>query len=226
VTAKLKIAGFKRVTEPIVEPVSKFGGQPVWLGSPQWPVSEGWGQPMMFIAQIALDIVPFDLEGPVMAYHFVTHPNGPRDDFFDPDVVFPDGGENALIIQPWSSSASMRTEEIDEGPSLVDPAGDPFEALPIYETGEDPAFLSHSDFSLLSDDRKRVYFTELDGNKIGGVPNFIQGDGWPESGYVWRLVLQLVPSSLPFFLRLGASPLLFSFVEPEAGLGRIVVQDS
>ena len=27
------------VDEPIVEPVSKFGGQPVWIGDPTWPLS-------------------------------------------------------------------------------------------------------------------------------------------------------------------------------------------
>src|SRR4051812_28311157 len=31
---KLKIEGFRRVEQPPTEPVTKFGGQPVWLGEP------------------------------------------------------------------------------------------------------------------------------------------------------------------------------------------------
>jgi len=30
---------FEKVSTPITEPVTKFGGQPVWISDPQWPVS-------------------------------------------------------------------------------------------------------------------------------------------------------------------------------------------
>lgn len=45
---------YREVTSPIMEPVTKFGGQPVWIGEPQWPVSRQYGTPMQFICQIAL----------------------------------------------------------------------------------------------------------------------------------------------------------------------------
>lgn len=35
---------------------TKFGGQPDWISTPQWPVSEAWGKrPMKFIGQVRLD---------------------------------------------------------------------------------------------------------------------------------------------------------------------------
>jgi hypothetical protein len=35
--------------------VTKFGGQPVWLEAPQWPIGRANGKPMEFIGQVALD---------------------------------------------------------------------------------------------------------------------------------------------------------------------------
>ena len=34
---------------PITNLVTKFGGQPVWLEEPQWPISRSYGEPMQFI---------------------------------------------------------------------------------------------------------------------------------------------------------------------------------
>ena len=34
---------------PITEPVSKLGGQPVWVDAPQWPLSRATGKPMSFV---------------------------------------------------------------------------------------------------------------------------------------------------------------------------------
>jgi hypothetical protein len=75
---------------PIVEPVPKLGGQPVWLDEPFWPVSSLTGEPMVFIGQ-------FRLPGPDvrMAYLFIAD---------DPDgtglTMEPEGGDNALLVQP------------------------------------------------------------------------------------------------------------------------------
>lgn len=35
-------------------PVTKFGGQPVWIDKAQWPIDEENGKPMRFICQIEL----------------------------------------------------------------------------------------------------------------------------------------------------------------------------
>jgi len=59
------------------------------------------GKPMRFVCQVAL--VP-DLFGVIptqLAYVFFTHPEVDDLDFFDPDIYFPDDGENAIILQPF-----------------------------------------------------------------------------------------------------------------------------
>ncbi|MGW7106499.1 hypothetical protein ACWGHU_10085 [Streptomyces xanthophaeus] len=42
---------FRVAREPVTEPVSKFGGRPVWLDGPAWPVHPRSGEPLVFIGQ-------------------------------------------------------------------------------------------------------------------------------------------------------------------------------
>ena len=44
-----RIEAFVPATAPITAPVTKFGGQPVWLSAPQWPVNDAWDEPMRFL---------------------------------------------------------------------------------------------------------------------------------------------------------------------------------
>src|SRR5947207_1839999 len=99
---KLNIVEFRRVTDPITEPVTKFGGQPNWLEEPQWPMNDGYYPPlpMRFICQIALDPQIFGPLPAQMAYIFITQGDFDDPDFFDPDIGFPDEGANAVILQP------------------------------------------------------------------------------------------------------------------------------
>jgi hypothetical protein len=103
---------FHEVQTPITEPVTKFGGQPVWITEAQWPLSRRLGIPMQFICQIKL--YP-ELFGPLeaqMAYIFMT-------DHIDIDPYWtsePDEGENAVILQPGAWSGP--TLPLTEGPSL------------------------------------------------------------------------------------------------------------
>jgi hypothetical protein len=71
---------------PITDPITKVGGQPVWLEQPQWPVSRALARPMWFIAQFE---VPAGL-----AYVFLTDATDRVDDANDPGC-----GENAVIVQ-------------------------------------------------------------------------------------------------------------------------------
>src|SRR5437016_242826 len=50
---RLAIKKYRRVEQPVHEPVTKFGGQPVWLGEPAWPISRNYG-PMQFVCQVAV----------------------------------------------------------------------------------------------------------------------------------------------------------------------------
>ncbi|MGP3938046.1 hypothetical protein [Nonomuraea sp. KM88] len=93
---------------PILEPVTKLGGQPVWVDKPQWPLSTELGTPMMFLGQFRLPG-----EGVRMAYLFMT--NG--EDFVD-GTWESEGGENALIVQPGRVPSFIAVNGEAEGPTM------------------------------------------------------------------------------------------------------------
>ncbi|WP_061995268.1 DUF1963 domain-containing protein [Clostridium sp. ATCC 25772] len=221
---KIEIEEFIRVNDAINEPVTKFGGQPVWLTEPQWPISSGWdNRPMMFVAQVALDKKLFGNIEEKMAYIFVTHAENPEDDFFDPDIVYPDEGENAIIIQP-GGQMFLETQRLKNGPTLFDSSGLTYEGYVKFKYLEDPEFIDSNVFRNLSEDKKSDYCKSVEGNKIGGVPYFFQGDEWPEDGK-WKLLMQLNSNFLPFYLNLGASPTAFAFISDDLKRGKLLIQD-
>ncbi|WP_371501966.1 hypothetical protein OG871_33550 [Kitasatospora sp. NBC_00374] len=75
--------------QPIAEPVAKFGGQPVWLSEPAWPVDPTSGEPLVFIGQ-------FPIPGPELrlAYLFL-HEEG-----VIMGGVHPEAGDAVLLVQP------------------------------------------------------------------------------------------------------------------------------
>ncbi|MFE6778602.1 hypothetical protein [Streptomyces sp. NPDC057702] len=227
--ATLRIEAFVPAGAPVTEPVTKFGGQPVWLAEPRWPVNDAWGEPMRFVCQIELEPVLGAVGRGRLAYVFVTHADHGDDTFFDPDVVFPDEGANAVVVQPGGGYAGT-TLPLATGPSLyhaedgspaeytvrLRPAEDP-DARPRHAGGPEPAASPAA-----TGDR---HAEPIDGDKIGGTPAFFQGDDWPDAG-PWKLLLQLNSNFQPFHLHLGAAPTAFAFVSPDARQGRLLVQDS
>lgn len=211
-----RIARFLPADEPVTAPVTKFGGQPVWLEEPTWPVSEAWDRPMRFVCQIAL-------EPGRLAYVFVTHADHDDPDFFDPDVIFPDGGENAVIIQPGGAYDGGPVSTSATGPTLYLEDGSPAEFTVDGHTADEPDFLPQQQYMDLSTDEQRRYYDAVSGNKIGGAPAFFQGDDLPADG-PWELLLQLDPDDLPCHFNLGASPVMFAFTDGVRG--RLLVQDS
>ena len=91
----------KGAGEPVTEPVLKLGGQPVWLAEPQWPLSLEYGEPMTFIGQFPV------ADG--LAYLFMT-----RADDYAPYAAEPEGGENAVIIQPGGRLMMLRRTVRDD----------------------------------------------------------------------------------------------------------------
>lgn len=112
---------------PVTEPVTKIGGQPVWVDAPQWPRAAQNGDPMTFLGQFRLPTD--DLR---MAYLFMA-------DGYCGATWVADGGENALIVQgPGAVLPSFVTvDETATGPSLcpdvhiglVEPSGDYIQSM-------------------------------------------------------------------------------------------------
>jgi len=109
---RLTIRKFVAAQQPIREQTTKFGGQPVWLDKPQWPLSRTLGIPMQFICQIALDPSIFGELPGRMAYLFMTD-----DERIGAKTSEANGGENAVIIQP-GGVCRVQTIERSTGPTL------------------------------------------------------------------------------------------------------------
>jgi hypothetical protein len=150
-------------TMPIDRPITKFGGQPVWIGSPAWPLGSD-REPMTFMAQFCVPGV----DG--MAYLFID----PSEETWESPY---DG--SALLMQPgplpehhvgqatgptYASSFSeldryvprLRTRRI--------------EYAPLLEEGVEPP--NWEDFDHDRDDDRD---DDRDWNKIGGSPRYLQG---------------------------------------------------
>lgn len=220
---KKMITEFKRVPYPVDEYITKFGGQPNWIGDAQWPISSGWdNRPMMFVGQILLESSIFGNKDPKMAYIFLTHQKSVEDDFFDPDIAEFNGDENAVIIQP-DGLYDGETVNIAKGPTIFDKKNRHCEFIPKLKDGEDPYFMKSEEFIKISSDDQFKYLNEIDGNKIGGTPNFFQEDF--DYGESWKLLLQLNSSCLPFYLNLGVTPTVFALINNELNKGGLYIQD-
>jgi hypothetical protein len=95
---------FTPAAAPILQPVTKFGGQPTWLRDPEWPLSRSTGRPMRFIGQILLGDAGLGQQADRIAYLFMTdsieYGSGSPEVYNQHDPVM---GENAVIIQPGSA---------------------------------------------------------------------------------------------------------------------------
>ena len=218
---------FKLVTAaaPIAAAVTKFGGQPHWVAAPQWPLSRLTEKPMQFIAQIRLDPPLFAGVGGRMAYLFMS-----GDDEYVDSTWEPDGGENALVIQPGlydGPSAPLRA-----GPSLYrlveQPGQSHYEREPV-EFGieshlvQEPDYQPRDERAEWTAQATEAYVRGLSGNKIGGAPLFLQGDEFPP-GATWRLVMQLDSAAVPFFVNFGDAGVGYAFIDESERLGRFLWQ--
>ncbi|MFK3979515.1 hypothetical protein ACI2K4_03940 [Micromonospora sp. NPDC050397] len=219
-----RIVSYQRAESPVTGPVTKFGGQPTWLGQPQWPLSTAWGTPMRFVCQIVLEPELVG-DGPGrLAYVFVTHGEHGHDaDDFDPDVVLPDGGENAVIVQPGRFTGP--TAPLTSGPTLYHEDGSAAEYTVELVRDEDPEPLSSDAYLALTPEHRDRYFQAVDHDKIGGTALLDEEHDRPVGG-PWRLLLRVATNWTPFYLNLGAAPVAFAFVSGDGREGRLLVQDS
>ncbi|MFF8772396.1 DUF1963 domain-containing protein [Kitasatospora sp. NPDC015120] len=218
-----RIEGFSVTGRPVSTPATKFGGQPVWLTGPQWPISAAWGRPMRFVGQIELGPVLGAAGHGKLAYVFVTHADH-EENFFDPDIIDPEGGENAVIVQPGGDYAGQ-VRPLATGPALYGRDGSAVEFTVDLRPVDEPECMTDEELEALPSAKRDRYVERIDGDKIGGTPVFFQGDEYPDGG-PWQLLLQLDSNWVPFHLDLGASPRLFAFVSDDGAQGKLLIQDS
>lgn len=216
---------FVEAKKPVRDLITKFGGQPVWLTEPQWPLSATTGKPMRFICQIALSAELFGATEARMAYIFMTD----DEDYVD-GTWEPDGGENAVILQPGATS--LRVESLAEGPTLYrmvkkflkeSLAPEPCEFAVRAATSQDPPYVSESERAKWEQEKWNQYASALDGNKIGGNPIFMQSDEFPGPGS-WRLLLQLDSTRVPFFVNFGDAGIAYAFLSEDGRTGKFLWQ--
>ena len=215
---------FIEADAPITDPVTKFGVQPVWLERPEWPLSKELGRQMQFVCQIALDPDIFGVSPGKMAYLFITGESEWVDATYDPE-----GGENAIIIQPGGTN-DVETVPESEGPSLytfVDGRGwegtVPYEYSVNLQPGEDPEYVGEDERVEWSEAEFDAYERSLDGNKVAGTPGFIQADEFPEAG-PWRLLLQLDSMTVPFHVNFGDAGIGYAYISEDGRSGTFLWQ--
>lgn len=185
--------------------ITKFGGQPDWIADPRWPVSPAWdNRPLKFIGQIRLNDFYDGLETLSLAYIFMTQPEDRDDSFFDPDIIYPDEGENAVIIQPDGKIPEyVHVENFRTGPTVDS------ENIWIPRTTE-------------TAETAATAFREIDEDKFCGIPAFFQNSE-VEAGS--KLLLQLHTNWLPFYVNAGGAPTMFVFINDRNDKGFLLIED-
>lgn len=214
---------FVEASQPIRELVTKFGGQPQWMTTPQWPISSSTGKPMRFIGQVAVPEEIFGNTEPLMVYLFISDdPNAPTWDS--------ESGENAVIVQP--GEPLVPTSELTEGPSLYRMVSKEGEELLVQEpceftvsltAAEDPDLIPEEIICTLEEEAINTFLDAVAGNKIGGTPGFPHRDEFPEPDYT-ELLLQLDSCSVPFYVNFGDAGVGFVFLASDGCSGKFLWQ--
>lgn len=207
---------FHRANKPIQEKVTKFGGQPAWIDSPAWPISAATGKPMTFICQVKIEKELFPDATGEMAYIFMS---GDEDEFID-DTYLPEGGENAVIIQPGNIPSFINTSTASTGPTIQQEFAVSFNAInePFQSESECQEFMAS-----LPNDQEQQYWELFGKTKIGGTPVYIQGEELPE-GKEWLPLLQINSGDVPFYINFGDSGTAYIFINKKGNAGRMLWQ--
>jgi len=230
--ATRKTITFNDAAKPIRKPITKFGGQPVWLEVAQWPLSRELGVPMRFIGQIAIPPEQFPEGGGKVAYIFMTD----TDDYVD-GTWEPNGGENAVIVQPAEDADPPIVEVSADatGPTiqryvkaLFSKKLKPKDVELSVELSDEyePDFIPDDEKEPHTDKQLQEYWDAIQGNKIGGAPAFIQYDEYPDREGSWRLLLQLDSCAVPFHLNFGDAGIGHVFVDGPVTKARLLWQCS
>ena len=185
--------------------ITKFGGQPDWIEQPQWPVSLAWdNRPLKFIGQIRLNDFYYEPEKLSLVYIFMTQPEDRNDTFFDPDIIYPDEGETAVIIQPDREIPEyLQVENLHTGPTVDS------KNIWIPQITEVEETLA-------------TEFEQIDQDKFCGIPAFNQRSKTESDS---KLLLQLHTNWLPFYINAGGAPTMFVLLNNTNEKGFILIED-
>jgi uncharacterized protein YwqG len=217
---------FREAKPPILALVSKFGGQPTWLAEPQWPLSRSTGERMRFICQIALDDALFGKLAGRMDYLFISDGETFVDNTYDPE-----GGENALIIQP-GGICDVQTQPLPTGPALEQWVEDATHQRrsPVacefaieLQPGEDPDSFEEDEGTHACEEAWKVFTAQWGENNIGGTPAFRQGPEYPAGG-PWKLLVQLDSCNVPFEINFGDAGICYGFISEDGKMGKFLWQ--
>lgn len=221
---RAEIVNLLPLDKPIEQPVTKFGGQPNWLETPEWPISKQLGEPMRFIGQILLTDDLFPNLGGKMAYIFMTD-----DETGSLETWNAWAGENAVIIQPGGDN-TKQTRPIATGPTVSTKKANIEYAVELLVSEEPPEEVEE-EYEMMGDLYEKISeFEDFElehfwrANKIGGIPAFIQQDelNFFEPEHQWLLILQLSDYQ-PFDLNFGDGT-GYAFINQSGTLGRFFWQ--
>jgi hypothetical protein len=218
----------REVAAPLREPVTKFGGQPVWISEPQWPLSQMYGTPMQFICQIRLSPELFGSLEAQMAYVFMTESTS---ETVLAETWDPDAGENAVILQPgtWTGPSLP----LAEGPSLYklvpDASGWPrtrvsCEFAVDLQLGADPEELEQPWPDVDDEAAWHARFQAFLEDKIGGIPGPAPSYAafpYPGEG-AWQLILQLVEEDERFDINFGTDGTGYVLLSEDGKVGKFL----
>jgi hypothetical protein len=156
---------------------------------------------MRFICQINLTDVGLTNVEAKVAYLFMTD-----DEEYVDGTWEPDGGENAIILQPGDNKLS--TNGLTNGPSLYEMIETPSRDRLIPRDFEcSVKLLEFAETESQSDDLEIK-------NKLRGTPVFLQYEEYPSSEK-WNLLIQLDSSNVPFSINFGDAGIGYGFISAD-----------
>ena len=194
------------VDRPVTEPVTKFGGQPVWIGPPAWPLAFDGG-PATFMAQFTIP----GRDG--LAYLFLN-----------PNAFEPSEEDGFLFVRP--GPGPERQVARATGPTFWTEIHDQrtryrsmmtlrrVESLAILEPGFDV-----DDWAVINDDPETSRDDDRDWMKVGGNPRWLQGDEMPDEPG-WRFLFQFTAFKVGRELGDGAE--VYGLIHDD-GRGRVII---
>jgi len=223
---------FVESSSPITEPISKFGGQPVWINTPHWPIDSEKGNQMLFMGQIAFDVELFPRPGEMMAYLFIS---GSADPLYNQAIgIVIQSKDNAFVSE--NTNDWVKFTEANTGPSIfeLDENREPvykeysIKFGPLIEEKEIAVDERVGWEDLDLEDGYTFTYPELAGKKIGGQPLYIEGKTVPHSYFTenqWINFLQLAPlegyrenlrpNFYPFYMEMGEFGILNIFLSED-----------